>query len=329
MTAVPVRPATPADAPLAEALYRGHPVLHYDYYSDIKPNILESYSVAAAGRALVAEGARGFVLGSGAGLAVYQPLAFDSQQFGVPAGRFSLFDIDRELRADPVRAVEAARALAGAALAAARDAGARHVSVRLDARDVPLLHGLEAEGFRVVDAILRFTLDLAAPVAATNAPGVTVRDARNDDVGILRDLAARGFIYDRFHNDPALSRETADRVHAEWVENAVRGRYGCAVLVAEVDGAPAGFFILAEDGAARDVLGLGVGTLVLITVGREFRRRGVARVLTEASARRLRERGNRYAEVGTQLANIPASNVYLASGFRLCHTGVSLRWWRP
>jgi GNAT superfamily N-acetyltransferase len=110
------------------------------------------------------------------------------------------------------------------------------------------------------------------------------------------------------------------------VENAVRGSFGCGVLVACIEGRPAGFFVLAEDAAARRDLGVGVGTLVLISVDASLRRRGVARSLSWASLDRLRKRGNRFAEVGTQIGNVPASSVYLRSGFTLARTSLSLRW---
>jgi hypothetical protein len=64
-------------------------------------------------------------------------------------------------------------------------------------------------------------------------------------------------VYDRFHNDPEITRDTADALHAAWVENAVHGKTGCGVITAEVDGEPAGFFILGEDGLAQEVPGTG------------------------------------------------------------------------
>ena len=66
---------------------------------------------------------------------------------------------------------------------------------------------------------------------------------------------------------------------------------------------------------------------MLITVGERFRRRGLAKCLSLAGPARLRDRGNRFVEVGTQMANLPASRVYLNAGFSLVQTSLSLRRW--
>jgi GNAT superfamily N-acetyltransferase len=263
-------------------------------------------------------------------------LGWDSDQFGTPAGRLDYLivapEAGRPVRPDPQdtaanrRAYEAAVEAARAAVAEADRLGIRHLSARVDSRELPVLQALEANGFQLVDAILRFSLDAADFGGVGALPdGVVLRDAMPSDIEPLAVLAARGFLYDRFHNDPLLAPGVADRVHAAWLTNAVNGKAGDGVLVAEVDGRPAGFFILSLDRLAGEFLGTTIGTLVLITVDAALRRRGVARALSLGSVAWLAERGAARFEVGTQLANVPAANVYLKSGFRLVQTSVSLR----
>jgi len=326
MSRIEARPLVTTDLDGLEVFYRGHSRAPYAYYPELGADRLATHAAAQARAILTAPGTAAFALAGGTGFAAFQTLGWDSRALGVPAARLALLELAEGTRTSRATALKAARALGTALADTVRASGARHVSARLDARDIVLIQALEEQGFRLVDAILRFTLDLHPP--PPQADNVVVRDARAEDLGRLRELAASGFIYDRFHNDPALASTVADRLHAAWVENAVRGGYGCGVLVAEAEGRPAGFFVLSEDPLAREILGVGIGTLVLITVAPEARRRGIARALSLASAARLRERGNRFAEVGTQLANVPASNIYLAAGFRLVQTSVSLRWWR-
>ena len=325
MGSLEARPLAPADLDGLEDFYRGHPRAPYAHYPQLGAERLAAHASAQARATLTAPGTSAFALDGGGGFAAFQPLGWDSGVLGLRAGRVALLELSQELRSSRAPTLKAARALGAALAGAARASGTRHVSARLDARDIVLIQALEEQGFRLVDAILKFSLDLRLPPPPVD--GVVVRDAREEDLGRLRELAAVGFVHDRFHNDPALAAAAADRLHAEWVENSVRGGYGCGVLVAESEGQPAGFFILAEDPHAREALGVGIGTLVLITVAREARRRGIARALSLASVARLRDRGNRFAEVGTQLGNVAASNVYLDAGFRLMHTSVSLRLW--
>jgi len=263
--------------------------------------------------------------GTTTGLALIHSLPWDTEQLGVPSSRMTLLLAKGD---DRTRNMDLARTLAGVAVDRLRERGDRHVSIRLDARELPAVQAVEALGFRMVDGIQRFVFDLAgAQVPTWDEAAVPVRDAVEADIPALRELSANGFVYDRFHNDPVIPSETADRLYGVWIENAILGKTGCAVLVAECDGEPAGFFLLGEDTSAPELLGEGVGTLVLITVSGRFRRRGVARTLSWASLRRLGERGNRFCEVGTQIANRPATAVYLDAGFRLAGTQLSLRWW--
>lgn len=262
-------------------------------------------------------------------------LGWDTGQFGMPAGRVDYLIVKSpSWRAETRRPdVPEDRRVLAAATGAARELvtrsdaeGLQHLSARVDSREMPVIQAFEAVGFQFVDAILRFSLDLSRWPGAPSLPsGVTLRDATEADIEPLADLSARGFIYDRFHNDPSLPPGVADRVHAAWLVNAIQGRTGSGVLMAEVDGRSAGFFILALDAEAGDVIGTTIGTLVLISVDRTLRRRGVALALSLGAVDWLRDRGATRFEVGTQLANVPAASVYLKAGFRLVQTSVSLR----
>lgn len=307
----------------------------YSYYADFPAAArvkyrgaqLESMAASAAHRTFSVDGAGGEAL---VGLT---SLAWDTAQLGLPAGRVDYVILKRTEahgaengRSPRPPAVPLAGMAAAAVTRASDEMGIRHLSARFDSRDLAVIQAMEAAGFQLVDAILRFALDakdFTRPVDLP--PGVEIRDAAEADIPALADLAAKGFIYDRFHNDPSLGPGVADRVHAEWLTNAVHGRTGDGVVMGLVDGKPAGFFILALDKAAGTHFDRTVGTLVLITVDREVRRRGVARALSLASVEWLRERGATRFEVGTQLANVPAANVYLTAGFRLVQTSVSLR----
>jgi len=52
------------------------------------------------------------------------------------------------------------------------------------------------------------------------------------------DIAESAFVYSRFHLDPLVPKELANRVKREWIANYVRRQRGERLLVAEVDGNP-------------------------------------------------------------------------------------------
>lgn len=304
----------------------------YAYYGDFSAGARTAYRAEQLARTLAAPHHHALAVSDGAGgqaLVGLTTLAWDTEQFGFPAGRLDYLitrDASGAPLKDPAAGYALARRAAEAAVAHAASLGIRHLSARFDSRDLPQVQACEAAGFELVDAILKFALhDTEWAGLPPLPPGVALRDAVAADIEPLAALAARGFIYDRFHNDPALPAGVADRVHAAWLTNAVKGKTGDGVVVADVDGRPAGFFILALDKAAGQHFDCPVGTLVLITVDATLRRRGVALALSHGSVAWLKERGARRFEVGTQLANVPAANVYLKSGFKLVNTSLSLR----
>jgi len=328
MPGSPIHSIAQVDKDLLHAIYRDRDDLPRGWCGRPDPERLVAHASAQAARILDAPRASGFATGQpGAGVSAYLPRAWDSEILGLRVGSVPLLEMDARSGADPSRSGPMASALAAAALEAARADGAAYVTARLDNNRGAGLRALEACGFRIVDGVLHFGIDLDdMGDEVPGAPGV--RDAREDDIPALRRLAATAFRYDRFHRDPVIASEAADALHANWVENGVRGATGCAVLVAEVEGSPAGFFVLSEDPVARETLGFGVGALDLIGIDPARQRRGIGAALSWASLDRLRARGNRFAEVGTQTANLPASNLYARCGFQLVASSLTLRWWQ-
>jgi dTDP-4-amino-4,6-dideoxy-D-galactose acyltransferase len=302
----------------------------YCYYADVSPEARLAYRVAQLERLRADPAHQAFVVSDGATSVVaagITRLGWDSEQLGMPAGRLD-YVIPAAAPAGDARLLTARLMMAGRAVVeAATAAGLRHLSARLDARELTTVQALEMAGFQVVDGLLRFALavgDGAPPTGRSDA--LRLRDAVPEDVPALRALALGAFRYDRFHNDPALAPGVADRLHAAWVENAVRGRTAAGVIVATAADQTVGFFVLALDHEAQKHLGFPVGTLVLIGVDQAWRRRGVALALSHAGTAWLAARGARRVEVGTQLANLAAANLYAKAGFRLVQTSISLRW---
>ena len=81
-------------------------------------------------------------------VAVARALDWDTQFFGVPMGR-----IEHLLRAD----AEALPETIGRTVDALRNKQVRHVSARVDVEDIELLTALEANGFRLMDALVTYT----------------------------------------------------------------------------------------------------------------------------------------------------------------------------
>jgi ribosomal protein S18 acetylase RimI-like enzyme len=134
----------------------------------------------------------------------------------------------------------------------------------------------------------------------------------------VAELAARSFVYSRFHNDPKLSPEIARRVHYEWARNSVLGQAADAVWVSEARGQIVGFITARLMGE--------VGSIVLIAVDPAFAGQGHGKKLVAQAQNWFAEKGVKRVEVQTQTANLPALALYFHTGFRLRSASFTLRW---
>jgi ribosomal protein S18 acetylase RimI-like enzyme len=137
-----------------------------------------------------------------------------------------------------------------------------------------------------------------------------VRLARAGDREAVASLAGRAFRFSRFHLDPAIPRGLADRVKAGWAANFFAGARGDAMVVAEQDGAVAGFLLLLR-GPSDGV------TIDLIAVAPESARQGLARAMIGFAAQGAGGARPKGWRVGTQAANIASVRLYESLGFRL------------
>jgi L-amino acid N-acyltransferase YncA len=334
MAAPHVRPVEGLDSGSLAALFAGHPFPPYRYLPGVERGDSERYAAGVAAEVLAAEGAWKAVWeektgGSGspmAGLAVYQEQPWDSGVLSRRAGRVSLLDLRADLRRDRERALAAARGLSAAVMERIRGE-ADYVTARVDARDVIVAVALQEAGFQVIDGIVKFAFDLRDPIPAHTVAGFRMRPAHPGDLKALVPIAETSFVYDRFHNDPAIPTAVADRLHGDWVTNAVEGRFGRGIVVAESEeGEVAGFSMFTEDASSRERLPFPVGIHTLLGVGASFRRKGLSKALFVEMMRRLRDLGNRFVESGTQIANLPSFNMHLAVGYRPVQTSLSMRW---
>ncbi len=187
---------------------------------------------------------------------------------------------------------------------------------RVPTHRVDTLRALERLGFAIVDT--NVTLERpAAPVRASSQG--RVRFARPADRAGIMALAAAGFAFSRLHLDPAVPREAADRSRAVWAGNFFLGKRGDHMVVAEADGAVAGFLQLL--GPSEHIL-----TIDLIAVAEAHRKRGLAAALIAFAIDGIK--GVRMLRVGTQIANIPSLRLYEKLGFRIASSHYVLHFHR-
>lgn len=190
---------------------------------------------------------------------------------------------------------------------------------RIDVADIATVEALERAGMRVVNVMVTLRCDPAAVPGEPREAAVEVRDADPEHDLVLLDVAARAFRYSRFHLDPAIPNQVADRIKRDWVRSYLDGVRGEQLLVAVADGEPVGFLAV----LAREHDGRRVRVIDLVGVAPEARGSGVGTALV----RRFHEesRGHCAAvEVGTQLANVEALQFYERLGYRTTRAAFDL-----
>ena len=190
------------------------------------------------------------------------------------------------------------------------------VYARVPVGDVPTVGALQGLTFRLVDT----NVTLERPLLERCEPGSgAIRPARPSDESQVVALARTSFTHSRFHQDPAIGADRADRLKGEWVANFFRGRRGDAMVVALEGDRIIGFLLaLAADDDAV--------VIDLVAVDESCRGRRIAGALTQAAQLHWPEATG--LRVGTQLANVAALGAYQGLGFAVTSAAYVLHFHR-
>ena len=177
----------------------------------------------------------------------------------------------------------------------------------------------------LIDGLLTFGLDIS-DLSLPKPPGAFhLRLATPDDAERTAQLAYTAYAQDRFHADPAISKERADSLHACWLRNSCTGQAADAVIIAEDENDLLGFVTCKLNRDTTTHFGSPTGTIALVATAEAARGRGVGKQATLAALRWMRGQGVAFVEVGTQIRNIAAGRLYESCGFRLSGSSLTFR----
>ena len=183
------------------------------------------------------------------------------------------------------------------------------VSAHRPTDDVTGLAKLVTAGFRPIEVAMTF--ERPAPRARAESDRQDdatdgVRPAVPADREAVAAIARTAFHTDRFHADPLIGDEMADRLKESWATNFFHGARGDHLIVAESAGRVVGFLLLLD---LPDVL-----VIDLIATSEAARGAGLGRAMIGRAVREL-SRG-RPLRVGTQASNRASIRLYEGTGFR-------------
>ncbi len=315
-----VRRLAPDELDRVRPLARGYSYKPYRNYRAISRRAQEAVLEAEIRETLAhPEGAVHVVERDGIDAAVVgRRLRWDTAFFGVSMARIEYMLGDTPALGEPALA---------ACLGAFRASGVQHVSARADVADVPAIHLLEENGFRLMDALVTYiTRPGKEPPQGVREVG-DIRPLRAGDaeplVEIARD-AYRGF-RGRFHLDPHLKAARTDELYVEWARQAVSGDLSEMVLVSEGhDGRLVGFLAFRRREPVSSVSGVPVFGGGLGACRRD--RPGAYAGLIRAGTIWAHEHGG-VAETQTQNYNFPTIRTYEAVGAHYVRAEYTLHAW--
>lgn len=235
----------------------------------------------------------------------WRPLEWDSDFWGFPVAAVS-----SDLDADGLRRV----------VSDCDEEGVRCAYLLVAAADAGRLAAAQGCGFRFVDTRIELRRD-EAPGDDRTPTDQGVRPGGAGDLTALEEIARASFRSTRFFADGRFDEERCRELYAAWVRRRLEGPDGL-VVVAERDGAPAGFM------AGHLDPGSGEGRQELVAVASEHRREGLAGALSDALSAQLRAAGAGFEGTATQAANLPGLRMFTSLGFRIAGFHHWLHRWR-
>ena len=315
-----IRQLSAGDLDLVESAVHAYPYKSYRHYRVFSRKAQSAIMVAEIASTL--KHPEGVVLQDTSlatpAIVVARRLAWDTAFFGVPMAR-----IDYVLASTR----SSAEAVLAAAAKALGERGVKHVSARVDVQDISTMAALEAQGYRLMDAIVTYTTrphkEPPNPVREVGR----IRDFRPEDgpeLVRIAEEAYRGF-RGRFHLDPNIANERADALYGEWARQCVAHTMADTILVSEgASGQLLGFLAFRKREPVSSVGGVAVygGGLGACRIDTPGAYAGLIRAGTVWAHER-----DGVAECQTQNYNFPTIRIYEAVGAHYVRAEYTLHCW--
>ena len=202
----------------------------------------------------------------------------------------------------------------------AREREIRYLFAQVDSRDLATLRALGAAGFCVIETRIDYYSDLTSYTPKERFP---VRAAVPEDIPSLGRAAQETVNqYDRFHADPFIKPEDADRLMVQWIKASILESFADITIVPDVP-SPAAFTTVRYHRDKWEQWGLKIAQPVLTAVSPEFK--GWYRRLISETNLHLQEQGVERVYHTTQVTNRAIIWVWESFGNHLGRSELVLR----
>jgi RimJ/RimL family protein N-acetyltransferase len=195
------------------------------------------------------------------------------------------------------------------------------VHAAVDQTHVSALELLAANGFYPVESALALEMGLASvrSPAPGGHPNVRLRPTAGPDVDRLCRIAATAFWADRFHLDPHVSDDAANRRYFRWLQRAYEEGETLFTYERTDTGEAIGFYLVRP---VTDAL----VDLTLVALDPTETGRGLGSVLYRLVLDECAAMGFLRAQTRTVAHNLPALNILTALGFAVTSARIGMHW---
>jgi hypothetical protein len=237
---------------------------------------------------------------------IAEKLPWDSQFFGFGVAKLTAVVPLRERPAGPVDLSPTIKKL----IMKAKGIGINYLFTQVDSRDLNLLRALGLNAFTLIESRVSYSRGLSQ---FDFKPRFDVRLARAADLAALQETAVHTVNpFDRFHADPFIKKEEADRLMREWVKSSLLSGFADATFVPQVS-RPGAFVTVKYHEKSWEHWGLSASQPVLSAVSPEFK--GAYVSLISEICHHLREKKVSRVFMTTQVTNRSVLRTYELLGF--------------
>jgi ribosomal protein S18 acetylase RimI-like enzyme len=213
----------------------------------------------------------------------------------------------------------------------AQDDDYKLVVCRVAARDISSIHALEEVGFKWVDGMNIFVCDsnktkVRSP--STCQADEIISELKRDELDAsvkINELVLTFSKNGRLHNDPRISDNLVNDFYLNLFDSLVK-KDKPLMLACRKNDKIVGFAIGTEDTVLKKYINTSMGYLWLIAVDEAVTGQGVGHRLLQAFIKKFSNRMG-LIEVGTQMNNYKALNLYASSNLKMMASLVTMHLW--
>jgi GNAT superfamily N-acetyltransferase len=255
------------------------------------------------------------------GLIAFKISGWDSEHFGVITAIVETI-ITRKLGYE--KELDLADALVREFLTWCKTSAVRFVSAKVPSKDLPIVHGLERNGFHFIESWIFNKFDLSR-LEDLDKPSQSLRLARPEDRDFMVEYSRDAFSSHRFHADAHIPRDKADSLYEKWIVTAF-GDPHQEILVLDSGQRPAAFMIYYPSDL-RPYFGLQYAMWKMGLLDPQSRSKGLGALFFTALLYHHRAGGLDVVDSGLTIRNIASLNLHTRLNFKVtCSLVVLHRW---